>query len=410
MLAVAALIVGACSSSPSAEPTATSVTDVTQQVPDDVETVVIGPDVSEDQLAEIDSMVAELTTEQKIGQLLMPTLYGTNFDEVTDGEAALNLLAHGYRTPREIYEAYSLGGIIYLENNIQSEDQVRSFSRGLQASAQNQDGIGLLIAIDQEGGEVNRISDGVTTFPSAKELAGDPERVTEASYITGQQLQRQGINLVLAPVADVVNENDSGFIGTRSYGSDPNFVAEMVQAAIGGLQRSGVAAAAKHWPGHGATLEDSHESLPVVDLDQAEWASRHRVPFEAAVESNVAVIMVGHLAMPGIDPTGKPSSTSRVLITELLKEGLSFNGVVITDALNMDAVEAIDEGQLLIESIQAGTDILLIPPSLSVASRALNQAVVDGTITQERLDDAVTRVLTLKQKLGLLPNSEDPAG
>lgn len=346
--------------------------------------------------------VASMTQEEKIGQLLMPVLAGTQAGEVTPAEAAQNQLDHGYDTPAEIVSQYKVGGVIYLENNVASAEQLRSLSRDLQAAAQGTSDSGLLIAIDQEGGTVSRVSDEVTSFESALELSGDAARVNEAAFVTGQQLRYQGINVVLAPVADVLPENGAGFIGDRSYGSDPNVVATMVEASVSGLQQSGVAAAAKHWPGHGPTTTDSHQSLPVLDMSKQDWVARDRVPFEAAIGQNVAIVLVGHLAVPQLDPSGNPATTSDVIIQQLLKDELGFDGVVMTDALNMGAVGGGSEGDLMVASVVAGADILLIPPSLSATVEALNTAVADGRISQSRLDDAVTRVLQLKQKLGLL--------
>ncbi len=227
--------------------------------------------------------------------------------------------------------------------------------------------------------------------------------IQESAYVTGQQVQQQGINVVLAPVADVVEVASPSFIGNRSYGEDPEAVATMVSAAVAGLQQSGVAAAVKHWPGHGATSVDSHSSLPTVDVDRETWESRERVPFAAAVEQDVSIVLVGHLAMPKLDPSAQPATISPILVDDLLRNGLGFDGVVMSDALNMGAVGDIPNGELEVGSILAGVDIVLIPPSLSDAYAALTAAVADGRISEQRLDASVARVLRLKENLGLLP-------
>jgi beta-N-acetylhexosaminidase len=351
----------------------------------------------------VPEILGSLTAEQKVGQLLMPMVYGTG-EDVTAEEQQFNLTAHGYATPSEIVAAYNLGGVIYLEPNVTSAQQLTEMSRQLQTAANEAVGIGLLVAIDQEGGRVSRIRDEVTLFPPALDLAGDPRLVREASYVTGQQVQQQGINVVLAPVADVVEPGQPNFIGNRSFGNDPDLVASMVVAAVDGLQQSGVAAAVKHWPGHGATPVDSHLGLPTVEVDRAAWEERELPPFAAAIEEDVSIVLVGHLALPQLDPSGDPATVSPVLIESILRDELGFDGVVMTDALNMGAVADIPEGELVVASVNAGVDVVLIPPNLKATWSALNEAVADGTISPERLDTAVTRILRLKQDLGLLPD------
>ncbi|MEM7339698.1 MAG: glycoside hydrolase family 3 protein [Actinomycetota bacterium] len=347
--------------------------------------------------------LADMTVEEKVGQLLMPVLAGTSATSVTAAEAAANGdVAGGLATPAEIVARYNLGGVLYLGLNIDTADQLGTLSEGLQRAAEADSSVGLLIAVDQEGGRVSQITDGVTVFPPAATLSGDVEAVAEAGYLTGQQVQLQGVNVVLAPVADLNPPNSAGAIGNRSYGEDPAVVAQMVEAAIDGLQGAGVAAAVKHWPGHGATRVDSHLDLPSLDVTQATWDARERVPFASAIDAEVSIVLVGHLVLPGIDPSADPATFSSVLIDDLLRNQLDFNGVVMTDALNMGALDAYDQGAVVVDAILAGADIMLFPPDLDVAYTALLAAVNNGRIAQERLDQSVLRVLALKESLGLL--------
>jgi beta-N-acetylhexosaminidase len=350
----------------------------------------------------VPAVLASLSLEEKIGQLLMPMLFGRTASPTGD-DAALNLAAHGAVSPVEIVGNHHLGGVIYLDDNIESAQQIRSLSRQLQAAATADSGIGLLVAVDQEGGRVSRLSDEVSLFPPAADLSGDADLVREASYVTGQQVQQQGVNVVLAPVADVVAPAGSeSFINNRSFGDDPEVVSRMVGAAVEGLQQAGVAAAVKHWPGHGATPVDSHELLPTLDIGRDEWERRERLPFVEALARDVAIVLVGHLALPQLDASGDPATVSPTLVDGLLRTELGFDGVVMTDALNMGAVESIPQRELVVEAILAGADVVLIPPSLEEATAALTEAVEDGTISLERLDRSVTRVLRLKDQLGLL--------
>lgn len=346
----------------------------------------------------IDELVATLTLEQKAGQLLMPILAGTDADVGN----ALNEQTTGVATIREAVEAHALGGVIYLGSNVQSAAQLTALSAAIEEAAQvATPGIGALISVDQEGGRVNRITDGVEVFPSARSLAPDADAVRAAASSTATAVLDQGINIVLAPVADLTDGN-AGVIGNRSYGADPFITAEMVVASVEGLQGAGVAAAVKHWPGHGDTTLDSHAVLPTIGIDRLTWEQRERVPFAAAVDADVAIVMVGHLALPGLDPSGQPATVSAVLIEQLLRADLGFEGIVMTDALDMGAVRNQDRGELVVQSIEAGVDILLAPPDVALAHAAIVDAVVTGRISEERLDASVARVLRLKEQLGLL--------
>ncbi|MDH3295178.1 MAG: glycoside hydrolase family 3 protein [Acidimicrobiia bacterium] len=355
-----------------------------------------------DPAVRINEILATMTTEQKVGQLLMPVLAGTEARSVSSADAQLNRQIAGLDSPAEIVANFNLGGVLYLETNVESAEQLRALSEDLQAAADSSSGLGLLVAVDQEGGRVNRITDQVTVYPSASDFGGDVEYATEAGFVTGQQLQRQGVNVVLAPVADVVLAGRPGFIGDRSYGDDPFKVADMVRGSITGLQQAGVAAAVKHWPGHGATSTDSHLRLPELQVDRGLWDGRERIPFDAAIENDVAIVVVGHLAVPGLDSSGAPATFSKVIIDDLLRQEMGFDGVVMTDALNMGAVGQYDEGALAVDAILAGADILLVPPDLASAYNSLLAAVENQQLSAERLDQSVGRILRLKQDLGLL--------
>ena len=348
----------------------------------------------------IEQILAEMTLDQKIGQLLMPLVAGTAANDVSPAEIEANLRLGGAGSPAALIREYQLGGVIYLGHNIVDADQVTNLSSGLQEAASNADMPGLLIAIDQEGGRVTRITDGVTPIPSARSLSGDEMAIRASSYVSGRELQDQGFNVVFAPVADLAS-GSAGVIGDRSYSPDPAVAATMVTAAVRGFRLSGIASVAKHWPGHGATIVDSHQSLPTVDVSYETWTQRERVPFVAAIEEGVDMVMVGHLSMPGLDPSGDAASVSPVLVDQLLRTELGFEGVIVTDALDMGAVNAIERGELAVRSIEAGIDILLAPPDLVAVRTALRAALASGRITPERLDASVRRILRLKERLNL---------
>jgi len=343
-----------------------------------------------------------LTLEQKVGQLLMPVLAGTDATAPTAAEAAVNQRIAGVDSMKEVVERYALGGVIYLGNNVVSAEQLTALSADIELASQaSTPGIGALISVDQEGGRVNRVTDGVEIFPAARSLAPDADVIRDAAATTATGLKAQGVNIVLGPVADLTDGN-AGVIGDRSYGADPQVTAKMVVASVEGLQGADVAAAVKHWPGHGDTPLDSHAVLPTIDIDRLAWEQRERVPFEAAVDAGVAIVMVGHLALPGLDPSGAPATVSSVLIEDRLRADLAFDGVVMTDALDMGAVRDQDRADLAIRSVEAGVDILLAPPDLAVVHAGLVDAVMTGRLSEARIDASVARILRLKAELGLL--------
>ncbi len=351
---------------------------------------------------QIQSIMSQMTVEQKVGQLLMPVLFGTAGVADSPGTARQNARFAGVENAVDIIREYHLGGVLYQEDNVQTAEQLRLLSKELRDAEASDGNLGLLIAVDQEGGKVSRVTDQVSAYPAPGVLSGDIEAVTEAAYVTGQQVQQQGINVVLAPVADVLLPGGAGFLDQRSFGDDPQLVANMVGASITGLQRAGVAAAAKHWPGHGGTVDDSHEGLPSINVSREDWEQRDRVPFDAAIAQGVEIIMVGHLVMPNLDSTGDPATVSPVLIQDLLRGELGFDGVVMTDALNMGGVNAFEAGELAVGAVNAGADVLLQPADLVSSADALVAAVASGELPVERLDASVERVLRLKQKLGVL--------
>ncbi len=358
-------------------------------------------------LDNVEVLLGQMSTEQKVGQLFIPVVAGLHPTEVSEEDRARNVAVFGFETPAEIIENYQLGGVMYLAPNVDGVDQVESFTAGLQEVAEEST-VPLLVAIDQEGGRVNRITSGVTVAPSAAELSGDADRVREASNTTAAEVQELGVNVVLAPVADLSAASDPGVIGNRSFGEDPEVTGEMVAAAVQGLQGPGVAAAVKHWPGHGATDIDSHESKPSVLVSKPLWDTRERIPFEAAIEQDVEIVLVGHLSFPEFAPDNRVATVSDYLIEDLLRTELNFDGVVMSDALNMGAVADIPQSELGVQSIEAGMDMLLYPENMGAMYQGVMTAVESGRISEERLNESVLRILRLKSSLGLLEGFELP--
>ena len=354
----------------------------------------------------LEAILAGLSTADKVGQLFLAGFEGP------DAAGAAAAIAE-----------LRVGGIA-LVANATTADEARPLTAGLQQLARAAGLSPLLIAVDHEGGPVQRIRVGVTDLGSNWQLGRvQPiERAVLAACsrgaIHGRELADLGIQMNLAPVLDVLDNPQNTVIGERSYSSDPQTVARLGTAYIQGLQAQGVLAVGKHFPGHGSTTEDSHLTLPVVRHDR-NWLDAHElVPFQAAIQANVAAIMTAHVSYPAIDPVpGRPGSLSPVIVSGLLRGDLGFDGLVITD--DMGVMEAItgryEPGDAAVKAVQAGSDMLIVVGPIE-RQRRMAQAIVSevGTsISPERLDASVRRVLRAKQQAGLLGtqrSSPAPAG
>ncbi len=350
------------------------------------------------QQSPVQRVLARLSTEEKVGQLFMPVLYGTTADTVS-GE---NQARYSARTPAKVIAKYHLGGVILFPQNVKSVSQVVGLTNGLQRASGK---VPLLISTDQENGLVSRMSALMTDFPGAGEIGatGDTGLSREVARATGEELRALGVNLDFAPVADVNVNPRNPVIGRRAFGDDPKRVAKMVAAAVKGFGDAKIAATAKHFPGHGDTNVDSHTGLPVIKHTKAEWERIDAPPFRAAIDAGVDAVMSAHIVFPKLDPSGDPATLSKPILTGLLRDKLGFKGVISTDALNMGGVrKKYDDGEIAVRAVLAGADILLMPNNLPRAYRAVLAAVKSGRISAERLDQSVTRLLTLKHNRGLL--------
>lgn len=341
--------------------------------------------------------LAKLSVAEKVGQLFMPVLYGTAADSVS-GE---NQARYGAQTPAKVIGRYHLGGVILFPANVKSVDQVVRLTNGMQQAAD----LPLLIGTDQENGPVSRMSALMTPFPGAARIAATKDvKVSRAvARATGEELRALGVNLDFAPVADVNIDPRNPVIGKRAFGDRPAEVSKMVAAAVKGFDDAGVAATAKHFPGHGDTHVDSHTGLPVIDHTRAQWKRLDAPPFKAAIGAGVDAIMSAHIVFPKLDPSGDPATLSKPILTGLLRQELGFDGVISTDALNMAGVrEKYGDGEVAVRAVLAGADLLLMPYDLPKAYNAVLSAAKSGRISERRLDQSVTRLLTLKQARGLL--------
>ncbi|MFE6845097.1 glycoside hydrolase family 3 protein [Streptomyces sp. NPDC057686] len=380
-------------------------------------------------------LVAGMSLAEKVGQLFVSRAYGHSATDPDAADAEQNLKLFGVRTAAELVGRYHLGGIIYFSwaHNTRAPQQIAELSAALQrAAAGTGSGVPLMLSIDQEHGAVARIGKPATLLPGAMALgarhgaggaaagsrdgsAGADSAATaearRAARIAGAELAAMGIRQDYAPVADVNVNPANPVIGVRSFGADPQAVAALVAAQVRGYQGAGVAATAKHFPGHGDTETDSHVGLPVMRHSRAQWEELDEPPFRAAVAAGVDAVMTAHIVFPALDPSGDPATLSRPIVTGILRERLGFRGVVVTDALDMAGVrQKYGDDRVPVLALKAGCDQLLNPPDLDLAHRSVLAAVGAGELTQDRIEESVLRILELKARRGLFDAAHTAAG
>ncbi|GAB3136559.1 glycoside hydrolase family 3 protein [Amycolatopsis stemonae] len=378
-----------------------------------VATAASAPQVSADAQADAAATQAlrGLTLEQKVGQLFVTWVNGKSADEVNPKNQA----DFGVDTPAQVIRKYHLGGVIYFNNdtrdNFDDPVQVAKLSNGLQQAAIGSGAhIPLQIGADQEGGTVTRMGAPATEFPNSMAISAgrDPGRATKAATILGHELRAVGINQDFAPDSDVNSNPANPVIGVRSFAGQPGLASQFVTAEVKGYQDSDlptktVAATAKHFPGHGDAATDSHTGLPRIDRTEQEWRDIDVPPFKAAIAAGIGSIMTAHIQFPSLDPSLEPATLSKPIVTGKLRGELGYNGVVITDSLEMQGVrEMHSDAEIPVLALKAGVDQLLMPVHLDVAINAVLNAVKTGDLPMQRIDQSVLRVLKLKFKSGML--------
>lgn len=340
---------------------------------------------------ELDRQLSGMNLRQKIGQLLICGFYGT---EVSD-------------ELKRFVEEYKIGGVIYFARNVESASQVGKLSASLQEIAASSGNVPLWISIDQEGGMVARITEGVALMPGQMAIAaaGSLDAAYESALISGKELHALGINLNYAPVLDVNNNALNPVIGVRSFGESPEETAEYGARIISGLQDAGVSATAKHFPGHGDTDVDSHLDLPTVLHDRERMERIELVPFRKAITEGVDAIMSAHIYFPALEQEKVPVTLSNAVLTGLLREELGFEGIIMTDCMEMNAI-AVHYGTVAaaVMAIEAGADSVLISHRQDLqigAIEAIEKAVLEGRLTEDRIDASVRRLLAYKSKRGV---------
>ncbi len=299
----------------------------------------------------------------------------------------------------ELQAEYKPGGMILFARNLEQPAQIVELTNGLQARSPH---FPLLIAIDQEGGRVSRLPTGFTIFPPCGLIGAcrSEELAYAAASITAAELRAVGINMNMAPVLDVHSNPDNPIIGDRAYGTEPQLVATLGLAAIRGLQGKGVVACGKHFPGHGDTSKDSHKELPLVEASMDQLLERELPPFHFAIANGLATLMTAHVLYPALDAQ-RPATLSPTILTGLLRDQWGFDGVIVTDDLEMHAIsDHHGTGDAAVQAFLAGADLLLICKDRGraiTAMDAVRKAVESGIIPPDRLAASVRRVAALKQ-------------
>ncbi|HEY5626690.1 MAG TPA: beta-N-acetylhexosaminidase [Nitrospira sp.] len=326
----------------------------------------------------------EMTSREKIGQLFMVGFLGSR---VTPELASF-------------VKEYKPGGVILFSRNLESVEQIVELTNDLQRCSPRSP---LLISIDQEGGRVSRLPKGFTIFPPCELLGrcNSSELAYAAAATTAKELKAVGINMNMAPVLDVNSNPDNPVIGDRAFGSTPDIVGEMGLVTAAGLQDNKVVACGKHFPGHGDTNADSHKELPIVEASRERLEAVEFPPFRRAIEAGIATMMTAHVLYKALDDQ-LPATLSPAIMTNLLREDLKYDGVVLTDDLEMHAiVDHYGPGDAAVRAFLAGCDVLLICKERErevAAFEAVEKAVASGAISMERLDQSVARIQRVKRR------------
>ena len=354
------------------------------------------------ELSLAEQTLASMTREQKVAQLFCVT------PEQLTGVAVAT--AAGDMTA-EALERIPVGGLVYFGQNITGDQQLRDMlAHTHEMSCTVGAGVPVFLGVDEEGGPlVARVANSgyfdVPTFPNMGEIGatGDTSQAAEVGDTIGMYLSDIGFNLDFAPDADVLTNPENPVIGPRSFGSDPALVAQMVTAEVEAMHATGVIPCVKHFPGHGDTAGDSHTGAVYTERTREEIESCEFEPFRAAIEAGVPMVMVGHIETPNFAADGLPASLSPVMIGDVLRGDLGFEGVIISDSFAMGAItENYAPDEAAVQFFQAGGDMLLMTADLQAVYDGVLEAIEGGVLTDERIDESVLRILTAKENAGIL--------
>ena len=347
-----------------------------------------------DKTDKVQQIVDSMSLEEKVAQLFL-----VQPEAIVDIGTAT---AAGDATKQAINKT-PVGGFVYFSDNLQSEQQVQDMLRNVQKYSEDRIGLPAFLSVDEEGGTVARVaSTGRFDVTDVGDMAkigasGDVQQARQAGETIGSYLSELGFNLDFAPDADVLTNPDNTVVKKRSFGSDPRVVSDMSLAVAQGLAQHQVYSVYKHFPGHGATAGDTHQGSAYTDKTLDELKQSELIPFENAIQNNAAFIMAAHISAPRVTGDDTPASLSKTMITDILRGQMGYDGIVVTDAMNMGAVtEQYTSAQAAVKALQAGADLVLMPEDFQEAYQGVLDAVKDGTLTEQRINESVTRIVKVK--------------
>lgn len=335
---------------------------------------------------EILETISNMSLDEKVGQLVVSGFYGTSLDE--------NIL--------KLIKEDKISGVILFNRNVKDSNTLLSLNNSLKESNKNNK-LPLFISVDEEGGLVTRMPKDIKRLPTNKYIGSlnNKDLSYKVGEILGEQLSYFGFNMNFAPVLDINSNPNNPVIGDRSFGNNKDIVSNLGTSTMKGIQSKNIISVVKHFPGHGDTSVDSHINLPVVNYDINRLKSFEFVPFKTAIQNGADAVMVGHILLPKID-SKYPSSMSYEIVTNILRKDLGFNGLVVSDDMTMGAITenySIEEAS--IKAINAGVDLLLVCQKYENTEnvlKALKEAALNGTISKERLDNALYNIISIKEK------------
>lgn len=346
----------------------------------------------------VDLVITKMSIKEKIAQLFI-----TNPEALINGEEPVREVSVRLR---EAFSTTPIGGLLYFSKNLSSPRQTKRLLDDTQVFSATKTGLPLFQCIDEEGGWVARIANSssfcVKNIGPAAEFGktGDEKLVREKGSYVGRYLADLGFNVDFAPCADVLSNSRNTVIGTRAYGSDPHIVANMALAFAQGLSQSGIIPVFKHFPGHGDTEGDSHLGYAFSNKTMDDILQCEMVPFVKGIEEKIPMIMVGHISLPNVTKNEEPASLSRQIITDLLRNRLGYDGVIITDSFMMKAISNIySSEEAAVRVLEAGADIILRPMDFFEAYNGVIHAVNSGRIAEKRIDESLRRVLLVKEMI-----------
>lgn len=343
---------------------------------------------------EIDQKLKELTLEEKIAQMFLITP-----DALTGVEGTWN--------PGEVTETafkeHPVGGLVMEQNNLVSSEQVKIWNDTIMGFSKEMVGVEPFLAVEEEGGSVSLLAQN-TTFGienvgnmSLIGASGDSQKAYDAGRTIGAYLKELGFNLNFAPVADVWQDTSDVSMQYRSFGTDPNLVSDMVSEAVKGLQSQGITAVTKYFPGLGSIGTEENKGRPSLNGTKEELAACEFLPFQAAIDAGTELIMVGHSSLPDVLDDNTPASLSEEIVTGMLRKDLEFEGIIITDSMDEEVItEQYSSGEAAVQAVKAGVDIVLMPQNFEDAYQGVLSAVHSGTISEDRIDESVKRILKVK--------------